>query len=88
MTPIEQEIVFLVISRENGSYYCTAAHSIIAEKVAKLDINTLDAVRSGGVLPDGTLQALASLTSSVFLSRGLITNAEAAAFVAVGYEER
>ena len=87
-TPIEQEIVFLVISRENGCDYCSAAHSMIADKVAKLDADTLDAVRSGDGLPDEKLQALASLTSRIFLSRGLITKAEATAFLAAGYEER
>ena len=87
-TPIEQEIVFLVISRENGCDYCSAAHSMIADKVAKFDADTLDGVRSGAVLGDEKLQALAWLTARIFQSRWLITKAEADAFLAVGYEER
>jgi uncharacterized peroxidase-related enzyme len=87
-TPIEQELIFLVISRENGCDYCTAAHSMIADKVSKLDADTLAAVRSSDPITDGKLQVLASFTARVFLSRGLITKTEAAAFLATGYEER
>jgi uncharacterized peroxidase-related enzyme len=87
-TPVEQELVFLVISRENGCDYCTAAHSMIADKVATLDADTLAAVRSGVALADEKLEALVSFTAHMFLSRGLVTSAEAAAFLAAGYEER
>jgi len=87
-TAIEQELIFLVISRENGCDYCTAAHSMIADKVSKLDADTLAAVRSGDLISDEKLQALASFTARIFLSRGLITKAEATAFLAAGYEER
>ena len=84
----EQEVVFLVISRENGCDYCSAAHSMIADKVAKLDPKTLTALRNGSPLDDAKLQALAVFVSRVFDTRGLITKAEAAAFVAAGYSER
>ena len=87
-TPVEQELVFLVISRENGCDYCTAAHSMIADKVATLDADTLAAVRSGVALADEKLEALVSFTARMFLSRGLVTSAEAAAFLAAGYKER
>jgi uncharacterized peroxidase-related enzyme len=86
-TPIEQELIFLVISRENGCDYCTAAHSMIADKVSKLDANTLAAVRSGDLITDEKLQALVSFTARVFASRGLITKTEAAAFLAAGFEQ-
>jgi len=84
----EQEIVFLVISRENGCDYCTAAHSMIADKVSKLDPNTLAAVRAGEALPDIKFQALAEFTSRIFQARGLVTKAESAVFLGVGYQER
>jgi uncharacterized peroxidase-related enzyme len=87
-TPVEQELIFLVISRENGCDYCTAAHSMIADTVAKLDADTLAAARSGAALADEKLDALASFTARIFLSRGLITKAEATAFLTAGYEER
>lgn len=87
-SPQEQEVVFLVISRENGCDYCTAAHSMIADKVARLDAETLEAVRNDAAIPDVKLQALATFTARVIQSRGMITKAEAAAFLAVGYSEQ
>jgi AhpD family alkylhydroperoxidase len=45
-TPQEQELIFLVISRGNGCDYCTAAHSMIADKVAKFEPEQLAALRA------------------------------------------
>ena len=86
--PQEQELIFLVISRENGCDYCTAAHSMIADKVAKFEPDQLAAIRAGQVLADEKLQALSVFTSRVFESRGLISKAEAAAFLQAGYAEK
>ena len=33
-TPTEQEVVFLAVSQTNGCKYCTAAHSMIADKMS------------------------------------------------------
>jgi uncharacterized peroxidase-related enzyme len=87
-TPIEQELIFLVISRENGCDYCLAAHSMIADKMSKLDADTLAAVRLGNAIPDEKLRTLAMFTSHVFSTRGMVSNAEAASFLAAGYEEK
>ena len=87
-TPQEQELIFLVISRENGCDYCTAAHSMIADKVAKFKPDQLVAIRAGEVLADEKLQALSVFTSRLFESRGLISNAQAAAFLEAGYSEK
>ena len=87
-TPVEQELIFLVISRENGCDYCVAAHSMIADKVSKLDPETLAAVRLGNSIPDEKLRSLAVFTSHVFSTRGMISNAEAASFLAAGYEKK
>ena len=35
-TSIEQEVIFLVISRENGCDYCMAAHSHIADTMSRV----------------------------------------------------
>ena len=86
-TPQEQEVIFLVLSRENGCDYCIAAHSMIADKVAKFKPEQLAAVRAGQILADEKLQALSVFTSRVFESRGLISKSEAAAFLEAGYSE-
>ncbi len=87
-TAKEQETIFLVISRGNGCDYCTAAHSMIADKVSKLDSETLNALRSGAPLADAKLQALAEFTAHVFETRGMITRARAAAFLEAGFAEK
>lgn len=87
-TPQEQETVFLVISRENGCDYCTAAHSMIAAKVSKLDADTIKALNTGSPLAEPKLQALAVFTQHAFESRGLITSAEATAFLTAGFSEK
>lgn len=86
-TPQEQETVFLTLSRENGCDYCTAAHSMIAEKVSKLGADELAAVRSGDVLPDAKLNVLSVFTKHVHDERGLIGKSAAEAFIAAGYSE-
>ncbi len=84
-TPQEQETVFLVLSRENGCTYCVTAHSMLAAKKSGVPENVLNAIRSGGEIPDRKLAALARFTAHMHDSRGLPTKAEVAAFKAAGY---
>lgn len=87
-TPAEQEVVFLVISRQNGCNYCVAAHSMIAEKKSRVPGNVLAALREGQPLPDPKLAALADFTEAMVESRGSPLKSEAKAFLAAGYSER
>ena len=87
-TPQQQETVFLTLSRENGCDYCTAAHSMIADKVSKLGADDLAAVRSGDALSDAKLNALSVFTKHVHDERGLISKSAADAFLAAGYPEK
>ncbi len=87
-SPQEQELIFLVLSRSNGCDYCSAAHSMIADKVAKFDAETLAALRSGEPLADARLQALATFTSRLFETRGLITKGDVGAFLNAGYQHQ
>jgi len=87
-TPQEQEVVFLIISRENDCGYCVAAHSMIADKMSNLDAGSLSAIRSGSDLPDSKLQALAIFTKHVFDTRGMVRKTEASAFLAAGFSEK
>ena len=87
-TPQEQEIVFLVLSRLNHCDYCVAAHSMLADKIQKLDAGALEAVRAGSDVPDGKLAALAVFTARIFDARGLITAADAAEFLAAGFSQK
>ncbi len=87
-TPQEQEVVFLVFSRENGCEYCTAAHSMLADKVSKLDAGSLDAVRTGKPLADAKLNVLADFTKHVHDTRGMITNDSAERFLSAGFADQ
>ena len=87
-TPAEQETVFLTISRVNGCTYCTAAHSMIADKKSGVPADSLAALRAGKDLPDPKLQAVASFTEAMVLSRGNPGKPVVEAFLAAGYGEQ
>ncbi len=69
-TPAEQEVVLLVISRENGCEYCVGAHSMIAEKVSKAPPQAIDAIRKRAPIADTKLAALADFTQIMLEKRG------------------
>ena len=69
-TPAEQETVFLTISRVNGCTYCLAAHSMLADKKSGVPADCLAALREGKPLPDEKLNAVATFTEAMVISRG------------------
>lgn len=87
-TPAEQEVVFLVISRENGCEYCVSAHSMLADVQSGLAPQVTDAIRNGTPIDDTRLAALADFTRTLFHTRGLPSRAAAEAFLGAGYSER
>lgn len=87
-TPQEQETVFLTLSGNNGCDYCTAAHSMIADKVSKVSAENLAAIRGGTPLVDAKLEALSVFTTHVHDTRGMIAKPAAEAFLAAGYAEK
>lgn len=87
-TPVEQEVIFLVVSRENGCDYCMAAHSFLADVMAKAPTETTDAIRDGRPIKDSKIAALAAFASVMVDSRGRPTEADVAAFKAAGFSER
>lgn len=88
LTSAEQEVVFLAISKVNGCTYCTAAHSMIADKVSGVPAPVLDAIRSGREIPDSKLAALFAFASEMTISRGRPTEAGTKSFLAQGYTEK
>lgn len=87
-TPVEQEVVFLTISRENGCHYCVAAHSFVADAMSKVPAEVTDAIRDGHNIPDAKLQALNTYTKVILNSRGHPCQESTAAFLATGYTEQ
>lgn len=88
LSPAEQELVFLAISRENGCDYCMSAHSMLADKMSKVPPAALEAVRAGVPQADARLQALVSFTEVMLRSRGLPRRVDVEAFLKAGYTER
>jgi uncharacterized peroxidase-related enzyme len=87
-SPVEQEVVFLTISRVNGCTYCTAAHSMIADKKSGVPTDVLEAVRDGEPLPDPKLEALSVFVQDMVESRGNPGKDSVQAFLDAGYDEQ
>jgi uncharacterized peroxidase-related enzyme len=88
LTPAEQEVVFLAISRVNECDYCVAAHSMIADKRSGLPADALAAIRSGQPIADNRLAALYALARAMVSTQGRPAAADVRAFLEAGYEER
>ncbi|KAF3996537.1 carboxymuconolactone decarboxylase family protein [Glaciimonas immobilis] len=86
-TPAEQEVVFLSISQFNGCTYCTAAHSMIADKVSKVPKAVLQAIRDQQPIPDAKLAALAAMAVEMVAKHGQPDPAIVKAFIQAGYQE-
>jgi uncharacterized peroxidase-related enzyme len=85
-TATEQEVVLLAISVTNACEYCVAAHSTIADR-SGVPAAVTDAIRSGAMLPDPRLDALADFAVALVETRGRPTIADLDAFHAAGYRE-
>lgn len=86
-TPVEQEVIFLTISRENGCHYCVAAHSFVGDAMSGVPIEVTNAIRDGHAIPDAKLQALSEFTRTMLNTRGHPCQGSVAAFQAAGYSE-
>lgn len=86
-TPAEQEVVFLAISQQNGCHYCTAAHSMLADKMSGVPAPVLSAIRAHVPIPDAKLQALYTYAQELVHSGGKPSEATGQAFLAAGYTE-
>ncbi len=86
--PVEQEVVLLTISRFNACTYCMAAHSMIAAKMSKVHADVLEALRTGGPIPDAKLAVLSLFTHTMLEQRGNPTTAQLNDFKAAGYSDR
>ena len=88
LTPAEQEVVFLAVSRTNGCTYCMAAHSMIADKKSGVPADVLRAIRAGTPIPDARLAALYALTTEMVKTQGRPDAAAVEAFLAAGFQEK
>jgi uncharacterized peroxidase-related enzyme len=88
LKPAEQEVVFLAVSQVNGCTYCTAAHSMIADKKSGVPADVLQAIRAGQPIPDARLAALYALTAEMVKTQGRPYTATVQAFLGAGFQEK
>jgi uncharacterized peroxidase-related enzyme len=86
-TPVEQEIIFLTISRENECQYCMAAHSFVADNFSKVPIEVTDSIRNDAPIADKKMAGLSEFTRTMLVSRGHPSQDDVFAFVQAGYSE-
>jgi AhpD family alkylhydroperoxidase len=84
-SPVEQEVIFLTISRFYECEYCMAAHSTIADKVSKVPTEITDAIRNDLPIADANLAGIAALTRELLSSAGRPSHTTVDAFLAAGY---
>lgn len=87
-TPVEQEVVFLTVSVENGCDYCVAAHSLIASAMSKVPAEVTEALRNGTPIPDTRLEALRSFTRTMIVKRGLPVASDIEQFRNAGFSDK
>ncbi len=84
---VEQEVIFLVISYENGCDYCMAAHSVAADMFSKVPVEVTNAIREGKEIPDVRLSVLAGFVRAMVNKRGNPSPEDVEKFCNAGYTE-
>jgi AhpD family alkylhydroperoxidase len=85
LSPIEQQIVLMAVSRANKADYSLAIHAALAANLgAAADI--VKAVGTGAAVRDPKLAALRRFTEMLTVGRGQVSDAELGAFLASGYD--
>lgn len=86
LSPLERQIVQLIVSVENQAPYCVAGHSAFAAAM-NLPADPIVAVREGRPIPDKRLQALANFARALVRRRGHVTEQERTAVEAAGFTD-
>lgn len=87
LSQVEQQVVLLTTSFENGCDYCMAAHSTVATMV-DMNEDVLEALRAGHPLPDERLEALRAFTTTAVRQRGRLEAGDLRSFLDAGYTRR
>lgn len=84
LSETERQIILMTNNRLNGCTYCMAAHTAVS-KMAKVDEDIIEALRSGSELEDPKLEALRQFAIIMNESRGWAAEEQVADFIAAGY---
>jgi len=88
LSPAEQEVVFLTISRDNECHYCVAAHSVLADTMSGVDTDVTDAIRDNTHIPDQKLATLHDFTHHLLSTLGRPSQEAVNIFLESGYSEK
>lgn len=86
-TPQERNLVYLAIIYENECTYCMAGHTNLS-RMAKVPDAAISAAREGRPIADPKLEALHQFAAKVTRQRGVVSEADVAAFKGAGYDNR
>jgi len=77
-------VAYLSIIFENECRYCMAGHTNLS-RMAHVQPEHIAAIREGRTISDSKLEALRHFAALVTRNRGVVSDAEVAAFKAAGY---
>ncbi|HEY1720571.1 MAG TPA: carboxymuconolactone decarboxylase family protein [Magnetospirillaceae bacterium] len=86
-TAEERNVAYLAIIYENECTYCMAGHTNLS-RMAKVDEAEIVAVREGKPIANTKLEALRQFAAKLTRQRGVVGEADIAAFKAAGYDNR
>ncbi len=84
LSDVEQHIVYLTVSYENGCTYCMAAHTVGAQ-MSGVDAGIVESLRDGTAIADDKLEALRQFTGKMVADRGWVSTENVQAFLDAGY---
>ncbi len=84
LSPVEQEVVALTVSRKNGCEYCMSGHSMLAGMVG-LGADDLNALRAGSPLLTPRLESLRKFTEALLEATGSLDEGTVSDLYEAGY---
>ncbi|MDX1516564.1 MAG: carboxymuconolactone decarboxylase family protein [Woeseiaceae bacterium] len=87
LSDVEQQVVFLTISRANGCEYCVSAHSTIAG-MHEVPQDAVEAIRDDRPIDDARLEAIRKLTIALYDKRGWLSDDDIESFLGAGFERQ
>ena len=87
LTPQEQRLLTLAVSKENECGYCLAAEGMLAHKVAKVPLDEVQATQERRSLSDEKLNIFVNFVREVASNRGHPSEGATSAFLEAGYTQ-
>ncbi len=85
LSPEEQQVVMLAVSKTNQCEYCVSAHTVVAE-MSGLAEDSIEALRAGKEPREPRHAALSRFAKSALKHQGWIPEADQEAFLEAGFE--